>query len=279
MDGDTAQERDKSIRQLGFLSPDIAEIIRHIRAEHRAWFELCEELSALGTRVLFAMQPRRSSCRDLLVAVLYGRCLSAQQSVVIQVERGLSLEARYVTRAMLEAVFALVAVATVDGFADDYISDDRHRQRRLINSYLKLPQEFIAAHGIDPDDLRKTAANLAEEIEVDGTRELHVADIAKKAGMEGHYNSIYGLLCLASHSNVRDFDRYLDIGLDGNVRGLRWGPSDEQAELVLMQACEFLFIALRCTANIFTIDVDKEIQALWERYNGQMEKLPDAPQL
>ncbi len=266
-----------SLRSLGFLAPEIREVITQIRGAHAAWLGVAEDLSALGTRILFAMKPRRTSHQELLVAVLYGRCLAAHQTAIILSERGLALEARYVTRAMLEAVFAIVAVARVEGFADAYIKDDRHRHLRLINSYLKLPPDFIAAHGLDLEGLRTTAANLRAELKAEGSQILHVADIAKKADMEGHYNSIYALLCLASHSNVRDFDRYLDIGSDGNVRGLGWGPSDHQVEDVLMQSCEFLFIAVRCAVDLFKVDAEKEIEALWARYNGQIEKVPGAP--
>jgi len=147
--------------------------------------------------------------------------------------------------------------------------------RRLIEQFRDDMKSFAGILGGPPEPSSPKRTRF-QVIQAEGSQILHVADIAKKGGMEGQYNTIYALLCLASHCNVRDLDHYLDIGPDDNVRGLRWGPSDQKVEYVLIQSCEFLFIALRCAVDLFKVKVEQDIGALWTRYNDQIEKVPAA---
>jgi hypothetical protein len=203
-------------------------------------------------RLLWRLKTRNKIMQEVLVTILFGRCLSAFQSAVLHAERGMILEGRYGLRAMLETTFALVANAKGEGFADRYLHDDFHRHVQLVDACLRMTPEGKKFHKLDTDDLRTIRAASQKEIDKAKSKPLKVWQTAKAAGMQDHYNTAYGLLSNTAHASVRDLDYHVIPTDDGqDIKKFGFGPRPEKSDDLLMQACDYLLIGAYALLDVF----------------------------
>src|ERR1035438_3716239 len=113
-----------TIDEQGFLSPDIQAWIGKHRTENRAWFALAEDLNRIGQRQLALQNIPADDNQAFLTALLFMRGLSGFQGAILLVERGMTQEARTLTRGCFETVFCLGAVRKDPAFADAFVRDD-----------------------------------------------------------------------------------------------------------------------------------------------------------
>ena len=246
-----------------FLSADIQAWIRKHRIENQAWFALAEDLSRIGQRQLALLNVPATDNQAFLTALLFMRGLSGFQGAIVLAERGMTQEARILTRGCFETVFCLGAVRRDPAFADAFIRDDASRRQKLARVLLKDSSGLGAGH---IEKLTGFLDGLAES----GlqSESLQIARAAELAGLTGIYDTYYrGLSNDAAHPSVVALNHHVDADENGLIKGLRWGPNVPDVEDTIMAAC---------TAAVHTIYLAKEmlnqedistgLDRCWEEY-------------
>jgi hypothetical protein len=265
------KEADVTLAEVGFLSPQISTWIQKHRSENRDWFGLCEELNRLAQTGMLDLEPRKTDEQQLLVVLLLSRVISHFQAIILLAERGMVVESRSLLRGMLDASFALVALAKHVELLKAFVHDDLHQRLKLVNSMMSLPRTIKKRHGTGTKKLQKLAADINAEIEKEGAKPLTSEYLAQKAGMTAHYNTLFILLSSSTHSRVRDMERHLELDAEKNIEGLMWGPDVKDVDSLLIPAIENLFICVRAANDLFDYrKADDGLEASWKRYNELM---------
>jgi Family of unknown function (DUF5677) len=119
------------LEQKGFLGKSIEDWVQKIRARHKQLFTLADEVNELCHASMFELEPHNRDIHEMLVATLYLRVVSNYQGTVLLLERGMMPEARVLARAMLEAIFSLVAIGNKPPLAHDYVYKDRNSRLKF----------------------------------------------------------------------------------------------------------------------------------------------------
>ena len=252
-----------TIDELGFLSPDIQFWIRKHRTENQEWFALSEELSLIGQRQLALLNVPAHDNRALAAALLFIRTLSGFQGAVALAERGMTQEARTLTRGCFENVFYLGAAHKDATFADTLIRDDVSRRKVLARILLK------DSAGLDDGHINKLSSFLGD-LEQSGLQgeNIKIARMAELAGLKSIYDVYYrGLSNDAAHPSVTALNHYLDADDEGFVRGLRWGPNVSDVAGTLCTACTAAVYVISMMNDAHKQEgISSELERCWTEY-------------
>jgi hypothetical protein len=263
----------------GFLSPDIEHWIKKHRAENRAWFDLAEDLNRVACPLLPKLVVPPGDNQMFLAAVLFIRGLSNFQGAILLVERGMSAEARTLTRGSFESAFCLGAVCKDPAFADKFIRDDAARRRKMATALLSLPDD--GSSGLEPAHREKLERFLERQAASGIQSEpLIVAEAATVAGVAGVYDMFYrGLSNDAAHVSVTALNRHVQANAKGEVTGLKFSPDVSDIVDSLGAACTACIYLITWTRDKFVPNVaNEEFDRCWATYKVLIHQLdPSAP--
>jgi hypothetical protein len=109
-------------------------------------------------------------------------------------------------------------------------------------------------------------AELEKRIRDEKIKKPTAEQIAKLAGLEPYYNTLYGFFSMAVHSSSRSLDKALQTDGDGRVTSVEYGPEIDGFDLHFDYAISMTLYALHEIAAHFKRDV-AEIEALQRRNN------------
>ncbi|WP_175805410.1 DUF5677 domain-containing protein [Burkholderia ambifaria] len=236
----------------GFISAN--PTLRH---EFSPWFNAAERFNALAMQVLPNVKPASDSNQQVVAAALYGRALASYQAAFLLAERGLISDARTVVRAAAETVIILSAVVKDSGVCD--LLFDRHvwHHAKLRRAWLNDPQAL--AH-MTPDLIATVKKTLAEiEAQFSQAKALKkdpvaISDLAKKAEVMALYNGVYRLTSGdAAHTTLDSLNRHIRVDSNGDIAGMKFGPSGDDLPQTLADAMSVLGFALHAVADLFQI--------------------------
>jgi hypothetical protein len=253
-----------SINERGFLSGEIKAWIDKHRGDYREWFHLSESISALGQKLMLSLNPPIDDNQKLLVSILFTRIVSHFQGVVLLIERGMVAEARSLLRGMLDATFAEVALSKNEDMVKAFIDDDFYQRLKCLNSFMALPRNIKKRHRVGNARLKKIVEGIKKKIDEDQIKPLTTEFLAQKAGMLGHYNTLFVLLSSSTHSRVMDLQQYLGEEDAVDLDDLLWGPDVKELDEILHPACELVFISARAVSNLYKGSaLDTKFQEQW----------------
>ena len=258
-----------SLREHGFIGAEIQTWIKGCHERHSILFEIVNDVNRLCQGVLFELAPHNKHLQEMLVAALYGRVLSNYQAVVVLCERGMMAEARVVTRAMLEGVFSLCAIASKPPLATEFVREHQRKRLRFLNKFRAL-HGGLPAH-IDAREVKRIEEELKDEIKTDSIQERSTEEWAKDAGMHKWYLTAYTVLSDSVHVKARDLECYLVRDEEGIAKGLQWGPDDSEIRELLTAAIEGILVALRSALSCFRHSKDHVIDELLARLRKAVE--------
>jgi len=181
------------------------------------------------------------------------------------------LEAKCISRWILEATFILAALGTDTAFVDEYV-DQEKRER---DNFARKFRELSSITSFEPDVIKQMdeeQRKLTEELVNVSKRRLSTRDIAERGGMLGHYLSRYALLSQTVHNGLRDLDCHYIATANGDLGNLRWAPGVEQLGDLLSEVSGTLFIATSRAMMIFGLDHDGDrkgrFDALWAHWKS-----------
>jgi hypothetical protein len=247
----------------GFLSPELHRQIDECRSRHAAWFELLRTTNRLGQSLLKEVRIDPTWLQHSIACLFYVRLLGHAQGAVLLIERCMPVQAEVLCRASLETLFGLIAVVDRADTAQLLVRGDRHHQRRLLKATLRRG-ESIGAVAV------QKAALVLDDVEDDLTQdpdlEMTTTDLAERAGLRSLYDSAYKILSLSVHSNLRDLERQLSLDAGGNPSAIKWGPTSEGLEELLLLIADVLIRGITAICGLFNLDHGQELEAIRGNY-------------
>jgi hypothetical protein len=260
-----------------FLDDSIEEYVAHVRASHAPTFDIALRLNELANRSLFCATVSPHNDRQVVLATLLRRILTAYQAVIILVERGLEQEAQVMLRTVLEITFKISAIAKNDGVAENFIKENLIHRRKSIEKYKKLTSE--TSKTVDMVALEREYEKIKAKIHETNAKEVKTWEYAKLAGLTDFYLSAYSMLSDAVHSSVGTLDGTLDRDSSGSLVGFKYGYSDSNLDDHLFTACECLTISLRAVFSIIEVITAEEIQNIDDELHALYEQLKQSDAL
>ena len=260
-----------SLNDEGYLSSHIAAWIAKHRRENATAFQIASDLNRVLVRMLKQAEPKKEEKRELLVALLFTRAVEHFQSAVVLAERGAIPSGRAMLRVLCDAAFAIRACAKKPEYVDKIILDDRVREKQLLDALLTLPREDVA---VPAEEMKKLEARLEElraVIKADKQGVLKSVETAIAAGLAEFYRLFYVPYSNAVHSAARDLDDHVVKDKKGDVGSLRWGPTSEGVEAVVIAAIQIAFAAANGHLIVFPNSLlEPELEKIWARQKNYL---------
>ena len=247
-----------------FLDRDIQSTVDHIRQTHERYFLFVERLNELAHHALFSAKVVRSDMRQLLLATLLQRALTAFQATVILAQRGMPSEVRVVLRTLLEAMFRIAAIANDEDVAHDYVQAHEHHRLNFVKKLKRLPKALRPQ--VDETALESLRVALAKSVNGLPETALTTKWFAEKAELENFYNTAYALLSEDVHINVGTLESALNIDEQEELVSFSYGPSDEEIEHHLLTAAEALLLSMRAAFSVLEVACTKEVEQMHEEF-------------
>ncbi|MFZ1963588.1 MAG: DUF5677 domain-containing protein [Roseiarcus sp.] len=237
-------EIKSSIRDAGFLSPGIADLVPMYRRQSPAWFDLIEGLNTLGQRQMhrgIEKAAKLSSLDPINIATrLFMRTMSNFQGSVLLAERGMVVEAQTLTRNCYENSFWIGAFLSSPTEAlEAFQLDETKSQDSRADAFLRIVDE----HG-DEAAQKETREQFASRREKSKKAALGLEKLAKLAGLHPSFAFYKEASASSAHPSLYSIDRYFDKVPSG-WQGFVGGPdTPENVTLALSLTCHALIGAL-----------------------------------
>lgn len=259
------------LEKSGFLGNSMAGWVQKIRTQHSELFVLANDVNETCQTSMFELKPHSKNLQELLVATLYIRVLSNYQAAILLAERGMMPEARTMARALLEAVFSLVALAKDEQLVRDYVHEDQKNRLKFLKKYEQLHGGNFPK-GITKEEIQALEAELRSDI---GTRQIKVRtteEWSQEAGLHAWYLTAYAVLSLSVHSKVRDLEGYLTLDDKGEIREFNWGPNTNGTKEILVTIIEAMLVSFESVSASFEQDKTARISSLHTRLQGSVSE-------
>jgi hypothetical protein len=160
-------------------------------------------------------------------------------------------------------MFLVGAICKKPEFAKKWILGDEVSRKK---SLVRL-NEDRRRRGESPDEAAVALiAELEKRIRNGKIEKLSTERIAKLAGLESYYDTLYGFFSMAVHSSSRSLDKALQTDKGGRVTSVEYGPEIDGFDLHFDYAISMTLYVLHEIAAHFKKDV-AGIEALQKRNN------------
>lgn len=232
------------------------------------WYSLSGELDQLCQTIVFGLKLDADDNQQVLVASLYLKILSTFQAVLMLAEKEMLNESKTLLRSMIEAMFALVAISKDPALAARFIEDDYTQRLKLSVSYGDLPLKLKKS--LKPR-LTKIINSSLNGLNKPATKTrnitpLTVETLAKKAGLQEAYYSIYTLLSGCNYLRVYELEQYWDGHTEGKTLLGLIHPDEKKVDAILFTAIKTVFLSLNGVIQTFNIKVPKEQVTLIKQF-------------
>lgn len=242
----------------GFLSDEVSAWESDFAKQYSSKLELSIAVNRVAHRIMPSLEIASEELRDLLLSTLLARQLSTFQGFVLLSRKGMIFQAEMLVRALAEAMFLVGAICRKPDFANQWIlGDEVSRKKALVRL-----NEDRRRRGESPDE---TAVALIAELETrirdEGITKPSTEQIARLAGLESYYDTLYGFFSMAVHSSSRSLDKALQKDRDGKLSHVEYGPEIDGFDMHFDYAISMMLYVLHEVATHFRNDV-AEIEAL-----------------
>ncbi|NOX44056.1 MAG: hypothetical protein GXP19_10035 [Gammaproteobacteria bacterium] len=234
------------------------------------WSSLSDQLDQLCQTIVFGLKLDADNNQQVLVASLYLKILSTFQAVQLLVEKEMLNESKTLVRSMMEAMFALVAIAKDPKIATRFIEDDHTQRLKLSISYAGLPLKLKKSLKPRLTKIINSSLNGLNKpsAKTHDITPLTVETLAQKAGLQEDYYSIFALLSGCNYLRVYELEQYWDGHSEGkSLLGLIH-PDVKKNDAVLFTAIKTIFLSLNGVIQTFDIKVPKEHVALIKQFRN-----------
>jgi Family of unknown function (DUF5677) len=238
----------------GFLTGRRSELETGLRAAHESLFARATQVNRDCHELLFGADIHNRAVREILVATLFTRVLEHYQAAILLLGMGVIAPAKVAIRSALEAVFATRAVADHDDALRAFIDDDLLQRRRLIRgAQVHDHTNLQELRGSLTDAIIR---DLEDEIRSSGVEALTTKRLSEFAGMYDWYTTAYAILSKATHTHVRELDKYLVFEDSGAIRSIKYAPSGEEIPDLLLTVGQAVLFAAGAFCRVFEANFD-----------------------
>lgn len=243
--------------QNGFLSQDVAVFADRLLIKHNDLFTLATEVNKFSQKMMLNLNIHNEDVRELASASILVRCISHYQASIILSRNGMIPEAKIIARALIEAMFILVAISKDYQIAHEYVQEDEFVRKKSLQGYKQIHNS--PPPGWTEQQMAEFTANIEKTIKEKPLKKRTTKEWAKKADMYYWYLSPYSILSDTVHVKSRDVSMYIVADSNNKPKEFKWGPSEEDLRFVIGTVIESMCIIIKSIANIFNIDAIKKI--------------------
>jgi len=234
------------------------------------WYSLSDDLDQLCQTIVFGLKLNADNNQQVLVASLYLKILSTFQAVLLLAEKEMLNESKTLLRSMIEAMFALVAISKDPALATRFIEDDHTQRLKLSISYDDLPLKLKKS--LKPRLTKMINSSLSglnkPNSKTHDITPLTVETLAKKAGLQEVYYSIYALLSGCNYLRVYELEQYWEGHTDSKTLLGLIHPDEKKTDAILFTAIKTVFLSLNGVIQTFDIKVPKEHVTLIKQFRN-----------
>lgn len=258
----------------GFLANDIQNTIDLVTSENTEWFALLRDINQLLQKIVTSgFEKHHGTTMDVKVLTMFSalRSLSNYQSAIMNLERGMVVEARIMARCLYENSFCIGAL--VDN-PDKFIPLLRHD-----NIAAKRGQAVALKEGSYSLTADVEAA-MDERISGDKGRHLKWKDIAEMSSLSNNYLMYKHLSDDAMHYSASSLKRYIISDKDTNTwSGYSYGPGTQDEVFRAANFCASPTLAIMVGFLEATDDqtYDEEVSLLLDRFSSITTKSGGKP--
>jgi hypothetical protein len=230
----------------GFLAESLDHVRAVVREKYADWRSLLGHVNRLAVANQHLIVIHRDNAVEWHAALLFARTLATIQASILVLEAGLIAQARILQRSALETFFSLAALAKEPGFVDKLIEGHEAEQKNMMKKMKlwesrELRQIAEAASASDQwEHIRGSTAN-----------SLSTLDIAKAAGLEEWYRSVYMVFSWSVHGATVDLKRHVVVNADGEATEFQNEPEIEGQGPTWFCAIKLLLEAMTALALVF----------------------------
>lgn len=256
----------------GFLTEPldyIREVVRQKYADLRSLLVLVNRAAVANQHLI---EIHLDNNVEKYAATLYARTLASTQASVLLLDVGLVSQAQTLLRSAMETYFALAAIAkkpsVVSNLRDGHIAEQNRAAKNL--KLLQHPVlKQIADETLASDQFHAFNASTATT--------LPTFDLAKKAGLEDWYRTVYMVFSWSVHGAAVDLDRHIVIGEGEEVTEFRNEPEIDSQELSWSCAIEILLKATAALTVVFPNVEQGDMEQQYAELHTLAAKFPTNP--
>ncbi len=230
----------------GFLAESVHDVKAEIRNKYSDWRSLLGHVNRLAVANQHLIVIHRDNEVESYAALLFIRTLATIQASILVLEAGLIAQARILQRSALETFFSRAALAKEPSFVDRLIEGHEAEQKNMMNKMknwegAELRQFADAA----------IASGQWDHISASTANAITLFDIAKIAGLEEWYRSVYMVLSWSVHGATVDLKRHAVVNADGETIEFQNEPEIEGQGPTWFCAIKLLLEAVTALAIVF----------------------------
>jgi hypothetical protein len=241
----------------GFLGKEAEKIAMQITEKHNEFFSLCHDINNFAQELKFKFEVNNQDGQKVIATCLFIRVLEGFQAAIILTGRGLTLDAKVLIRAVLEALILLKICCEDKEFISEFIKSDDVRRLKIMNVTRKYRGQLFSL--VKEYATEEVVSDLKSKINKENIRELQIEDLAKRAGLPIYYDTVYRLFSDNVHTSPRSLEKYVATNEKGDINEFCHGPDDRDCRENLWNLANLLLIALQSTCSLFCLNEDTTI--------------------
>jgi Family of unknown function (DUF5677) len=249
----------------GFLSFDVEAIKKDIEKKYPELLQLAHEVNSFIWSYQHTLDINNEELPEVLGGTLYFRSVSHYQGLLLLLERGMLPQSQIMLRALIEALFSLVAISNDNSNAKKILESDEHERKAAL---IKL-NEFRKPQNPNDPDIEFTETKIAKirtEIECKKTKKLKSIDKANDADMSSWYQTVYALTSFAVHSSPISLESHLVINEDDKkIKEFINEPEIIGANLAILYGVGAMLKAVSSISKILSIDEPVQLKQFNKR--------------
>jgi hypothetical protein len=253
----------------GFLTSDIQETIDHVTGKNPEWFSLLREINQLLQKIVISgFEKHHGNTMDVKVLTMFSalRSLSNFQSAIMNLERGMVVEARIMARCLYENSFCIGALVDNPDTFIPLLKHDNIAAKRGQAVALKEGSYSLTAD---------VEAAMDERISGDKGKHLKWKDIAEMSSLSSNYLMYKHLSDDAMHYSASSLKRYIVSDKESNTWcGYRFGPATKDEVIRAANFCISPTLAIMIGFLEATDDTsyDREVNLVLDRFTSITSK-------
>lgn len=253
----------------GFLASNIQETIDHVIGENIEWFSLLRDINeTLQKIVISGFEKHHGRTMDVRVLAMFStlRSLSNFQSAIMNLERGMVVEARIMARCLYENSFCIGALVDNPDKFIPLLKHDNIAAKRGQALALKEGSYSLAAD---------VEAAMDERISGDKGQHLKWKDIADMSSLSKSYLMYKHLSDDAMHYSASSLKRYIISDKESSTwSGYSFGPATREEVFRAANFCASPTLAIMVGFLEATDDhtYDEEVNLLLDRFTSITSK-------
>lgn len=260
----------------GFLSGELYLFKIRLMKEYEKYFTLAIKINQMIMNNISSIKFSVTQ-KDAIIGSLFCKCITSFQTVIMLSSYGLPNEAEVVLRSLLEATSILILCCNDEKYYEEYLkshSYQRYYTLRKIKKNLNHPNlskdeynriDSLIKTFYKSDEIESADKNYKEYKKY----KLLPSELAKKAGMEYNYYTVYAYLSMTAHNQPKTLEHY--IHGDNNTIQFDITPHIDEGTLtfLIVSSCELMMKIFEKIHEYQKLEIPEEFIV----YRSQVELL------